>query len=78
MPLDHADLTITDECLARLNAAIEKNREWLRSIPREEFEDPGISEISVVIHFTPLFGRLVYLQAASGKYPADDNADMVF
>lgn len=78
MPINFDNLTIDDECLARINAALEKNRLWLNSLPREDLEDPGIYEFSVVMRFSPVLGRLAYVQSASGNYPVDDAADMVF
>lgn len=78
MPINFDSLTVDDECLARINAALEKNRLWLNSLPPEDLEDIGIYEFSVVMLFTPALGRLTYVQSASGNYPVDDIADMVF
>ncbi|WP_422001215.1 hypothetical protein [Roseovarius mucosus] len=78
MPINFDSLAVDDECLARINAALEKNRLWLNSLPREDLEDPDIYEFSVIMRFSPALGRLTYVQSTSGNYLVDDVADMVF
>ena len=78
MPINFDSLTVDDERFARINAALVRNRLCLNGLPREDLEDPSLYEFSVVTQFSPVLGRLTYVQSASGNYPVNDAAGLVF
>ncbi len=78
MPLNFDSLTVDDECFARISVALIKNCLWMNGLPREDIEDPSLCESSVVMQFTPVLGRLTYVQSACGNYPVNDAAGLVF
>lgn len=78
MSISFDSLTADNKRLGRIDAALEKNQFWQNSLQCEGLEGPSIYEFSVFMQFSPVLKCLTYIQTASGIYPVNDAAGIVF